>query len=247
MLFGRHQPGRSRPPAARMGIPVFNAPFSNTRSVAELTIAEIVMLMRRIFPRSVSAHAGGWDKSAVGSNEVRGKTLGIVGYGNIGSQLAVLAEAMGMRVIYHDHTDKLRHGNVEPADSLDDLLARADVVTPACARDAGDARHDRRGRDRGDESGRLSSSTIRAARSSISMRSPPRCDLAACRGAAIDVFPVEPPSNAREVREPAAGPRQRHPDAARGRVDGGGPGAHRRARWPASSSSIPTSARPRAP
>ena len=112
-----------------MGIPVFNAPFSNTRSVAELTIAEIVMLMRRIFPKSVSAHAGGWDKSAAGSNEVRGKTLGIVGYGNIGSQLAVLAEAIGMRVIYHDHTDKLRHGNVEPAGSLDDLLARADVVS----------------------------------------------------------------------------------------------------------------------
>ena len=112
-----------------MGIPVFNAPFSNTRSVAELTMAEIVMLMRRIFPKSVSAHAGGWDKSAVGSNEVRGKTLGIVGYGNIGSQLAVIAEAMGMRVIYYDHTDKLRHGNVEPADSLDELLAKADVVT----------------------------------------------------------------------------------------------------------------------
>ena len=107
-----------------MGIPVFNAPFSNTRSVAELTIAEIVMLLRRIFPKSVSAHAGGWDKIAAGSHEVRGKTLGIVGYGNIGSQLGVLAEAMGMRVIYYDHTAKLRHGNVEPADSLDELLAR---------------------------------------------------------------------------------------------------------------------------
>jgi D-3-phosphoglycerate dehydrogenase len=77
--------------ARRKGVPVFNAPFSNTRSVAELTIAEIVMLYRRIFPRSVSAHAGGWDKSAVGSHEVRGKTLGIVGYGNIGSQLSDLA------------------------------------------------------------------------------------------------------------------------------------------------------------
>ncbi len=136
-----------------MGIPVFNAPFSNTRSVAELTIAEIVMLMRRIFPKSVSAHAGGWDKSAVGSNEVRGKTLGIVGYGNIGSQLAVLAEAIGMRVIYHDHTDKLRHGNVEPADSLDELLAKADVVslhvpeTPATQGMLGEARN------REDESG----------------------------------------------------------------------------------------------
>ena len=111
------------------GIPVFNAPFSNTRSVAELTIAEIVMLLRRIFPRSVGAHQGAWDKSAHGAHEVRGKTLGIIGYGNIGSQLAVLAEAMGMRVIFFDLTDKLRHGNVEPVDSIDTLLARADVVS----------------------------------------------------------------------------------------------------------------------
>lgn len=110
-------------------IPVFNAPFSNTRSVAELTMAEIVMLLRRIFPRSTGAHEGGWDKSANGSHEVRGKTLGIVGLGNIGSQLAILAEAMGMRVVYFDTQDKLRHGNVEPAETLDALLARADVVT----------------------------------------------------------------------------------------------------------------------
>ncbi len=81
---------------------MFNAPFSNTRSVAELTIAEIVMLFRRIFPKSVKAHEGAWDKSAVDSTEARGKVLGIVGYGNIGSQLAVLAEPMGMRVIYFE-------------------------------------------------------------------------------------------------------------------------------------------------
>ncbi len=111
------------------GIPVFNAPFSNTRSVAELTIAEIVMLFRRIFPRSMGAHQGRWEKSAAGSREIRGKTLGIVGYGNIGSQLAVLAEAVGLKVIYYDHTEKLRHGNVEPTDTLDDLLARSDIVT----------------------------------------------------------------------------------------------------------------------
>lgn len=110
-------------------IPVFNAPFSNTRSVAELTIAEIVMLLRRIFPRSVGAHAGAWDKSASGAHEVRGKTLGIVGFGNIGSQLAILAEALGMRVLFYDVTDKLRHGNAEPTSSLDDLLARADVLS----------------------------------------------------------------------------------------------------------------------
>src|SRR5215468_3723225 len=86
--------------ARKRGIPVFNAPFSNTRSVAELVIGEIVMLLRQIFPRSVAAHDGGWDKSATGSREVRGRTLGIIGYGNIGSQLSTLAEAMGMRVIF---------------------------------------------------------------------------------------------------------------------------------------------------
>ena len=116
--------------AARgLGIPVFNAPFSNTRSVAELTIGEIVMLLRRITPRSAEAHRGGWDKSAVGSFEVRGKVLGIVGYGNIGSQLSTMAEAMGMRVIYYDRTNKLRHGNTESVATLQELLAGSDVVT----------------------------------------------------------------------------------------------------------------------
>ena len=110
-------------------MPVFNAPFSNTRSVAELVIGEIVMLLRRVVPRSVAAHAGRWDKSAVNSHEVRGKTLGIVGYGNIGSQLSYLAEALGMRVVFHDHTDKLRHGNTEPTASLRELLAQSDVVS----------------------------------------------------------------------------------------------------------------------
>ncbi len=112
-----------------MGIPVFNAPFSNTRSVAELTIAEIVMLFRGIFPKSAGAHRGEWMKQAKGSHEVRGKTLGIIGYGNIGSQLAELAEAMGMRVIYYDPTDKLNRGNVTPRSTLGELLAESDVVS----------------------------------------------------------------------------------------------------------------------
>ena len=115
--------------AKQLGIPVFNAPFSNTRSVAELVMGEIVMLMRRIPDRSNSAHAGGWDKSAVNAREVRGKTLGIVGYGNIGSQISVLAEAFGMRVFYHDTIPKLGHGNATAAASLHDLLAASDVVT----------------------------------------------------------------------------------------------------------------------
>ncbi|WP_149536291.1 phosphoglycerate dehydrogenase [Siccirubricoccus phaeus] len=111
------------------GIPVFNAPFSNTRSVAELVMGEVVMLLRGIPDRSRAAHQGGWDKSAKGSFEVRGRTLGIVGYGNIGSQLSVLAEAFGMRVIYFDHTTKLPHGNARPCASLGELLAEADIVT----------------------------------------------------------------------------------------------------------------------
>jgi len=115
--------------ARSLGIPVFNAPFSNTRSVAELTIGEIVMLLRRITPRSAEAHRGGWDKSATGSFEVRGKVLGIVGYGNIGSQLSTLAEAMGMRVIYFDRTNKLRHGNTESVATLQALLRGSDVVS----------------------------------------------------------------------------------------------------------------------
>ena len=115
--------------AARRGIAVFNAPFSNTRSVAELTLAEAVMLLRGIVDKSNAAHAGGWDKSAANSWEMRGKTLGIVGYGSIGSQLSVLAEAFGMRVMYYDHSSKLPHGNAQPVASLADLLRQADVVT----------------------------------------------------------------------------------------------------------------------
>ncbi len=117
------------PAAQALGIPVFNAPFSNTRSVAELVIGEIVMLLRGIPGKSEAAHRGVWDKSSTGSTEVRGKTLGIVGYGNIGSQLSVLAEAMGMRVIYHDTQAKLPHGNAQKMPSLEALLMEADVVS----------------------------------------------------------------------------------------------------------------------
>ncbi len=115
--------------ARRLGIPVFNAPFSNTRSVAELTLGEIVMLLRGIFPKSVAAHAGEWDKSADGFREVRGRTLGIIGYGNIGAQLSVLAESFGMRVIYFDTAAKLPLGNASRCATLDELLHWSDVVT----------------------------------------------------------------------------------------------------------------------
>ncbi len=190
--------------ARRKGIPVFNAPFSNTRSVAELTIAEIVMLYRRIFPRSVAAHAGGWDKSATGSHEVRGKTLGIVGYGNIGSQLSDLAEAMGMRVIFYDHTDKLRRGNVEPTDTLDELLAAADVVTVHLPETP-------------DTMGMFGAAEIAAMKKGAFLINNARgtlVDLAALAaalksghlgGAAVDVFPVEPSSNNDRFESPLQG------------------------------------------
>jgi D-3-phosphoglycerate dehydrogenase len=115
--------------AGELGVPVFNAPYSNTRSVAELVIAEAILLLRRVPERNASCHRGGWAKSADGSFEVRGKTLGIIGYGHIGTQVGVLAEALGMHVVYHDIEAKLALGNAERAHGLDDLLARADVVT----------------------------------------------------------------------------------------------------------------------
>src|SRR5262249_45989249 len=115
--------------ARARGIPVFNAPFANTRSVAELVIGEIIVLVRQIFSRSMAAHSGRWERSAQGSYEIRGKTLGIVGYGNIGTQLSHLAEAMGMRVMYYDIADKLSHENAERADRLSTFLECSDVVS----------------------------------------------------------------------------------------------------------------------
>jgi D-3-phosphoglycerate dehydrogenase len=115
--------------AAERGIAVFNAPYSNTRSVVELVIAEIIMLARRLAEKTEKMHAGVWDKSAKGSHEIRGRTLGIVGYGNIGTQLSNLAEAMGLRVVFFDTADRLAHGNARRMKTLDDLLAEADVVS----------------------------------------------------------------------------------------------------------------------
>ncbi|MGO2672175.1 MAG: phosphoglycerate dehydrogenase [Psychrobacter celer] len=116
--------------AARdLGIPVFNAPYSNTRSVAELVLAEAIMLYRGIPEKNATVHRGGWGKSAANSHEVRGKTIGIVGYGSIGSQLSVLAESFGMKVIYHDVVTKLPLGNAVQVGSLEELLSTADIVT----------------------------------------------------------------------------------------------------------------------
>jgi D-3-phosphoglycerate dehydrogenase len=190
--------------ARKRGIPVFNAPFSNTRSVAELVIGEIVMLLRRIFPRSAAAHEGGWDKSATDSHEVRGRTLGIVGYGNIGSQLSMLAEAMGMQVIYFDHIDKLRHGNTEPVESLQDLLARSDVVSLHVPETLA-------------TSGMIGETELRLMKPGACLINNSRgtiVDLDALAralrdghvaGAALDVFPVEPSSNSDSFECPLQG------------------------------------------
>ncbi|MCG5237347.1 phosphoglycerate dehydrogenase [Xanthobacter oligotrophicus] len=186
------------------GVPVFNAPFSNTRSVAELVIGEIVMLLRRIPTRSHAAHEGRWDKSATNSVEVRGKTLGIVGYGNIGSQLSILAEAMGLKVIFYDHTDKLRHGQAEPVPTLDALLAQSDIVSLHVPETA--ATH-----------GMIGRAEIAAMKPGAYLINNSRgtvVDLDALaealkdgrlRGAAVDVFPVEPGSNAERFVSPLQG------------------------------------------
>jgi D-3-phosphoglycerate dehydrogenase len=115
--------------AAHRGVPVFNAPHSNTRSVAELVVGLCVMLMRGTFAKSSEVHAGRWPKTARGAHELRGKTLGIVGYGHIGSQVSVLAESLGMRVIYHDIVDTLPLGNAQRRSTLHDVLKEADIVT----------------------------------------------------------------------------------------------------------------------
>jgi D-3-phosphoglycerate dehydrogenase len=190
--------------AAMRGVPVFNAPFSNTRSVAELTLGEIVMLMRGIFPKSNAAHRGDWDKSAANSWELRGKTLGIVGYGNIGSQISVLAEAFGMRVLYWDHTGKLPHGNAQPMTSLHALLAASDAVTLHVPETA-------------DTVNLIGAAEIRAMKKGAVLVNNARgtvLDLdalaAALRdghllGAAVDVFPVEPSGKDERFASPLQG------------------------------------------
>jgi D-3-phosphoglycerate dehydrogenase / 2-oxoglutarate reductase len=115
--------------ATEKGVAVFNAPYSNTRSVAELVIGLCVMLIRKIIDKNNAAHSGIWQKDAKGSFELRGKTLGIIGYGNIGSQVSVMAEAMGMNVVYYDVITKLPHGNAKQIKNLDELLQQSNIVT----------------------------------------------------------------------------------------------------------------------
>ncbi|HQU82250.1 MAG TPA: phosphoglycerate dehydrogenase [Pyrinomonadaceae bacterium] len=115
--------------ATEKGIAVFNAPYSNTRSVAELVIGLCVMLIRKIVDKNIAAHQGNWQKDAKGSYELRGKTLGIIGYGNIGSQVSVMAEAMGLNVVYYDIVTKLPHGNAKQIRDLIELVKQSDIIT----------------------------------------------------------------------------------------------------------------------
>ncbi|MBA3929944.1 D-3-phosphoglycerate dehydrogenase [Pseudoxanthomonas japonensis] len=186
------------------GIPVFNAPYSNTRSVAELVIAQAILLMRGVPQKNAECHRGGWSKSAAGSHEVRGKTLGIIGYGHIGTQVGVLAEALGMQVLFHDIETKLSLGNARSAVSLDDLLAQSDVVTLHVPETA--ATKDMFGAPQIAEM-KHGAHLINASRGTV-------VDIDALAdalksgkigGAAVDVFPLEPKGNADVFESPLRG------------------------------------------
>jgi len=186
------------------GIPVFNAPFSNTRSVAELVLAETVILMRGIPQRNAAAHRGEWVKTAEGSNEVRGKVLGIVGYGHIGTQVGVLAESLGMQVVFYDVEGKLAMGNAKQVASLDALLEMGDVVTlhvPETTATQGMIAAEQLGRMK------PSSRLINASRGTVVDIDALAEALRAGRiaGAAMDVFPVEPKGAGQAFESPLRG------------------------------------------
>lgn len=183
------------------GIPVFNAPYSNTRSVAELVLGQTILLMRGIPEKNAKAHRGEWVKSADNSWEVRGKTLGIVGYGSIGTQLSVLAEGVGMNVIFHDVVTKLPLGNARQVNSLDELLAQADVVTLHVPELPSTQMMMRREQFAKMKKGAIFMNAARGTCVDI--------DAAAeflgnghLAGAAFDVFPVEPKANDEEFVSP---------------------------------------------
>jgi len=190
--------------AKLIGVPVFNAPYSNTRSVAELVIAETILLLRRIPQKNAECHRRGWSKSAEGSFEVRDKLLGIVGYGHIGTQVGLLAEALGMRVIYHDIERQLALGNARPAEDLDDLLERSDVVTlhvpetPQTRLMIGEEQLARM---------RRGASLINASRGTVVDIEALAAKLRSghLSGAAVDVFPVEPKGNDDAFESPLVG------------------------------------------
>jgi D-3-phosphoglycerate dehydrogenase len=190
--------------AAERGVAVFNAPYSNTRSVVELAVSEMIALLRGVFDKSAGAHAGRWDKSASGARELRGKTLGLVGYGAIGSQLSVLAEAMGMSVVYHDLVERLSLGNARRVRSLEELLARADVVSLHV-----DGRAENRNLIGREELGWMKPGAIL-----LNLSRGHVVDVEALAeairsgrigGAGVDVFPEEPESNTEPFTSPLQG------------------------------------------
>jgi D-3-phosphoglycerate dehydrogenase len=190
--------------ARERGIAVFNAPYSNTRSVAELVLAEAILLLRGVPEKNAVAHRGGWLKSADNAYEVRGKTLGIVGYGSIGTQLSVLAEGLGMHVVFHDVVNKLPLGNARQAPSLAALLAQSDIVSlhvpelPSTQWMIGAAEI---------AAMKPGAIFINASRGTVVQIEPLAEALKAKKllGAAIDVFPVEPKSNKDEFVSPLRG------------------------------------------
>ena len=190
--------------ARERGVVVFNAPYSNTRSVAELVLAEAILLLRGIPEKSAVAHRGGWLKSASNSYEIRGKTLGIVGYGSIGTQLSVLAESVGMHVLFYDVVTKLPLGNARQVHSLTDLLAQSDIVTlhvpelPSTQWMIGEKEI---------AAIKPGGILINASRGTVVEIEPLAAALRAKKllGAAIDVFPVEPRGNKDEFQSPLRG------------------------------------------
>jgi D-3-phosphoglycerate dehydrogenase len=186
------------------GVPVFNAPFSNTRSVAELVLAEIILLLRGIPARNAAAHRGVWTKTAEGSHEARGKTLGIVGYGHIGTQVGLLAEALGMRVVFYDIEMKLELGNARQVATLDEVLAASDVVTFHVPETAATKNMVS---EQALSAMRPGASLINASRGQVVDIQALDAALTSGRlsGAAIDVFPAEPKSLSDEFQSPLRG------------------------------------------
>jgi D-3-phosphoglycerate dehydrogenase len=190
--------------AMARGIPVFNAPYSNTRSVAELVIGEMIFLLRGIPEKNAQTHKGLWNKSAKFAHEIRGKTLGIIGYGNIGSQVSVMAESLGMKVIFYDLVKKLPLGNAHQMDSLESLLADADIITlhvpetPAT-----------KGMISTSEFAQIKEGSvlINASRGCVVDLDALKAALESKRliGAALDVFPEEPKGNNNEFCSPLCG------------------------------------------
>lgn len=190
--------------AMERGIPVFNAPYSNTRSVAELVLAETILMLRGIPEKNFLVHRGGWSKSAEGSYEARGKTLGIVGYGSIGSQLSVLAKALGMKVIYNDVVAKLPLGNARQVASLDDLLAQADVVSLHVPENASTKNMMRAEQFAKMKKGSLFLNAARGTCVDIDALAE-AIKSGHIGGAAVDVFPKEPKANGEEFISPLRG------------------------------------------